>query len=578
VPDSDPSFAELVPDERVLRALTDVGYETPSPIQARTIPLLLAGRDVVGLAQTGTGKTAAFAVPILCGIDPDRRTTQALILTPTRELALQVSEAFTRYAAHLPGVQVLPVYGGSGYGPQLAGLRRGAQIVVGTPGRVIDHLNKGSLDLSGLDHLVLDEADEMLRMGFAEDVDTILAETPEYKQVALFSATMPKAIKAIAKRHLHDPAEVHISSATMTLDTITQQWLLVPHHAKLDVLTRLLEVSSGDAMIIFVRTKQATEELAERLRARGFAAQAINGDLAQPQRERTIAQLRDGTLDLLVATDVAARGLDVDRISHVVNYDIPHDVDSYVHRIGRTGRAGRSGTAWLFVTPREQRLLAAIKKHTRSDVEQISVPSVDDVNAHRQGKFAESITVALDNPAHDQFRELIGQYAADHDADPIDIAAALAVQAYPDPDFFRTPDAEPAREHRTPRVEHVAGAVTYRLATGKRNGVTPGAVVGALCNEGGLHRSDFGHIKIGAEHTTVELLNPLANDVLQRLQRTMVGGRPIRITEDHGPSRGDRRDRPDTRGPRAADDTKPFKNKGKRAGDRKPRHGRHGSD
>ncbi|MFY1620998.1 DEAD/DEAH box helicase, partial [Micromonospora sp. WMMD736] len=340
-----PTFADLQIHPSVRQAVTDVGYESPSPIQAATIPAMMAGSDVVGLAQTGTGKTAAFAIPILSKIDPTSKATQALVLAPTRELALQVAEAFGRYGAHLPDVNVLPIYGGASYGPQLAGLKRGAQIVVGTPGRVIDHLDKGRLDLSRLDYLVLDEADEMLQMGFAEDVERILADTPEYKQVALFSATMPPAIRKITTNYLHDPVEVTVKAKTATAENISQRYIQVAGPRKLDALTRVLEVEPFDAMIVFVRTKQATEDVAERLKARGFAAAAINGDIAQAQRERTISALKDGSIDILIATDVAARGLDVERISHVVNYDIPHDTESYVHRIGRTGRAGRSGAA-----------------------------------------------------------------------------------------------------------------------------------------------------------------------------------------------------------------------------------------
>ena len=337
------TFADLQIHPDVLQAVSDVGYETPSAIQAATIPALLAGSDVVGLAQTGTGKTAAFAIPILSRIDTNSKVTQALVLAPTRELALQVAEAFSRYGAHLPQIKVLPIYGGQSYTVQLAGLRRGAQVVVGTPGRVIDHLERGTLDLSHLDYLVLDEADEMLQMGFAEDVERILRDTPEYKQVALFSATMPAAIRKITTKYLHDAVEVKVKSKTATAENITQNFIQVAGPRKMDALTRVLEVEDFEAMIVFVRTKQATEEVAEKLRARGFSASAINGDIPQALRERTIAALKDGSIDILVATDVAARGLDVERISHVLNYDIPHDPESYVHRIGRTGRAGRSG-------------------------------------------------------------------------------------------------------------------------------------------------------------------------------------------------------------------------------------------
>src|ERR687890_657994 len=354
-------FADLGIDKRVLRALADVGYESPSPIQAATIPALLAGRHVVGLAQTGTGKTAAFAIPILSQIDLKQKTPQALVLAPTRELALQVAEAFERYAAHLRGVHVLPVYGGQGYGVQLSALRRGVHIVVGTPGRIMDHLEKGTLDLSQLRFLVLDEADEMLKMGFAEDVETILADTPDDKHVALFSATMPAQIRRISKKYLADPVEITVKNKTTTSASITQRYLICSYPQKVDALTRILEVENFEGMIVFVRTKNETELLAEKLRARGFSAMAINGDVPQVQRERTVNQLKAGKLDILVATDVAARGLDVERISHVVNYDIPTDTESYVHRIGRTGRAGRSGDSIAFVTPRERHLLRHIE-------------------------------------------------------------------------------------------------------------------------------------------------------------------------------------------------------------------------
>ena len=357
----------------VVRGIADVGYESPTAIQAETIPALMAGSDVVGLAQTGTGKTAAFAIPILSKIDVTNKATQALVLAPTRELALQVAEAFSRYGAHLRQINVLPIYGGASYGVQLAGLRRGAHVVVGTPGRVIDHLERGTLDLSRVDYLVLDEADEMLAMGFSEEVDRILSETPEYKQVALFSATMPPAIRRITTKYLHDPLEVASKAKTATAENITQRYIQVAGPRKMDALTRVLEVEPFEAMIVFVRTKQATEEVAERLRARGLSAAAINGDIPQGQRERTIANLKDGNIDILVATDVAARGLDVERISHVLNYDIPHDTESYVHRIGRTGRAGRSGTALLFVSPRERHMLKAIEKATRQTLTEVRV-------------------------------------------------------------------------------------------------------------------------------------------------------------------------------------------------------------
>ncbi|HMT51256.1 MAG TPA: DEAD/DEAH box helicase, partial [Dietzia sp.] len=424
-----PTFADMGLAPAVAQAVRDVGYEIPSAIQAATIPLVLAGRDVVGLAQTGTGKTAAFALPILSLIDPAVKSPQALILAPTRELALQVAEACITYSANMPQVNVLPIYGGQAYGIQLSGLRRGAQIIVGTPGRVIDHLKKGTLDLSGLRHLVLDEADEMLAMGFQEDVERILSDTPETTQVALFSATMPAAIRRISQKYLTDPAEVKVASKTATAPTIEQRYVLVNHRDKLDALTRIFEVEDFDAMILFVRTKSATEELAERLRARGFSAAPINGDIPQNLRERTIEALKDGRTDILVATDVAARGLDVPRISHVVNYDIPHDTESYVHRIGRTGRAGRSGHALLFVTPRERRLLSQIERATRQPLTEIQLPSVDDVNEMRMAKFAQSITESLDDTHIALFRRLVEEYASEHSVSMADIAAALATQS-----------------------------------------------------------------------------------------------------------------------------------------------------
>jgi ATP-dependent RNA helicase DeaD len=555
-PDSDAfaaqtTFADLQIHPGVLQAVADVGYESPSPIQAATIPAMMAGSDVVGLAQTGTGKTAAFAIPILSKIDTSSRITQALVLAPTRELALQVAEAFSRYGARL-SVNVLPIYGGASYGPQLAGLKRGAQVVVGTPGRVLDHLEKGSLDLTHLDYLVLDEADEMLQMGFAEDVERILADTPEYKQVALFSATMPPAIRKITSKYLHDPVEVTVKSKTQTAENITQRYIQVAGARKMDALTRLLEVEQGDAMIVFVRTKQATEEVAERLKARGFAAAAINGDIPQAVRERTIAALKDGSIDVLVATDVAARGLDVERISHVLNYDIPHDPESYVHRIGRTGRAGRSGTALLFVTPRERHLLKSIERVTRQKLVESELPSVDDVNAQRVEKFRDSITAAMTNPGIDLFRRLIEGYERDHDVPMADIAAALALQSRDGEEFLMTeppPEKRRERPDRDPRDDGGprkrrdvrTDLATYRIAVGKRHKVMPGAIVGAIANEGGLHRSDFGHITIRPEYSLVELPAKLSKETLNALAKTRIQGQLIDLQPDRGPKKSYRK-------------------------------------
>jgi ATP-dependent RNA helicase DeaD len=424
-PDS-PQFRDLGLGDALLQTLSEVGYETPSPIQAATIPPLLAGRDMVGQAQTGTGKTAAFALPVLSRLDLSRTKPQALVLAPTRELAIQVAEAFQRYATKLPGFHVLPIYGGQSYGPQLAGLKRGVHVVVGTPGRVIDHLERGSLDLSQLTTLVLDEADEMLRMGFIDDVEAVLKKTPPTRQIALFSATMPTQIRRIAQTYLRDPIEISIKNKTTTAANIRQRYWYVSGMQKLDALTRILEAETFEAMIIFARTKQGTEELAQKLQARGFGAAAINGDVQQQQRERLIQNLKDGKLDILVATDVAARGLDVERISHVLNYDIPTDTEAYVHRIGRTGRAGRNGDAILFVAPREKRMLQAIERATRQPIAEMQLPSVEAVNDQRITKFKQRIADALASDDLGPFRQLIEQFEQERNIPAVEIAAALA--------------------------------------------------------------------------------------------------------------------------------------------------------
>ncbi|WP_159800910.1 DEAD/DEAH box helicase [Arthrobacter zhaoguopingii] len=563
-------FTDLNLDARVLAALTDVGYEKPSPIQAATIPALLEGRDVVGLAQTGTGKTAAFAVPALskmaelADINGVSKNTQVLVLAPTRELALQVAEAFTSYARHMDGFTVLPVYGGSPYGPQLAGLRRGAQVVVGTPGRVIDHISKGSLDLSALEYVVLDEADEMLRMGFAEDVEQILSSTPAEKQVALFSATMPPAIRRIAKKYLNDPAEIAVKGKTTTGTNTRQRYLQVMGPHKLDAMTRILEVEDYDGIIAFVRTKMATEDLADKLRSRGFSAAAINGDIPQQQRERTVEALREGKIDILVATDVAARGLDVERISLVVNYDIPHDTESYVHRIGRTGRAGRSGDAILFMTPREKYLLRSIEKATRQPVEQMQLPSSATINELRLNKFAEKITKTLASEDVAAFRDLIASYEQEHNVPAAEIAAALAVMAQgSNPLLVKDIPVAPAGQRersegrkdafgsRGPTRTLTEGNATYRIAVGRRQRVMPGSIVGAIANEGGLSSSQIGGIDIRADHTLVELPADLSKDQWRALSKTRIGGELIHLELDKG--RKPNRERP------AGEFKKPFK-------------------
>ncbi|MBN9103412.1 MAG: DEAD/DEAH box helicase [Propionibacteriaceae bacterium] len=530
----DSGFAGLGLDERLLRTVRELGYEDPTGIQSATIPLLLAGRDVVGLAQTGTGKTAAFALPILQRLNPKAKTPQALVLAPTRELALQVCEAFESYAAHLGGVHVLPVYGGQGYGVQLSALARGVQVVVGTPGRIIDHLDRGTLDLDKLRFVVLDEADEMLNMGFAEDVESILSRTPAGRQVALFSATMPPQIRKLAKGYLDDPAEVVVAGKTRTAPNVTHRYLLLGHQQKVEALTRLLEIENFEAMIVFVRTKNETETLAEKLRARGFSAAAISGDIVQAQRERTIGQLRDGKLDILVATDVAARGLDVDRVSHVVNFDIPTDVESYVHRVGRTGRAGRSGDAISLVTPRERRLLVAIERSTGQRLSQVQMPSAEDVNATRLTRFDDEITAALASDRLDFFRDVISHYVTEFDVPEVDVAAALALQLQGAEPLLLEPDAavEPERSGSSRGRNDL---VPYRLAVGKQDRVLPRQIVGALANEGGLRREDFGRITIRPTFSLVELPAQIPAQTWAALRSVRIAGRPIDIELDKGP-------------------------------------------
>ena len=507
---------------------------------------------MVGLAQTGTGKTAAFALPILSQLDLSQKTPQALVLAPTRELALQVSEAFEKYAAHMKGVHVLPIYGGQGYGVQLSALRRGVHVVVGTPGRIMDHLEKGTLDLSQLRFLVLDEADEMLKMGFAEDVETILADTPDDKHVALFSATMPAQIRRISKKYLADPVEITVKNKTTTSASITQRYLICSYPQKVDALTRILEVENFEGMIVFVRTKNETELLAEKLRARGFSAMAINGDVPQVQRERTVNQLKSGKLDILVATDVAARGLDVERISHVINYDIPTDTESYVHRIGRTGRAGRKGDSIAFVTPRERHLLRAIEKATRQPLTQMSIPTIEDINSTRLSRFDDAITEALQGEKLDFFRDVVAHYVNEHDVPEADVAAALVAVMHGDQPLVLDAEPEPAQRsfdtreqrpergggrkpERRPRGRTDVEMASYRIAVGKRHKVEPRQIVGALANEGGLSRGDFGHIDIRPDFSLVELPRDLPAGTLDKLSGTRISGKLIEIRLDGGP-------------------------------------------
>ena len=558
------TFADLGLAPEVLEAITAVGYETPSAIQAATIPTLLSGRDVVGLAQTGTGKTAAFALPILSRIEPGQGVPQALVLAPTRELALQVCEAFESYASKLPEVHLLPVYGGQAYGQQLSALRRGVDIVVGTPGRIMDHLKRGSLDLTQIKYLVLDEADEMLKMGFAEDVETILADTPDTKQVALFSATMPAQIRRISQQYLNDPEEVKIAGKTQTSQNITQRYIVVSYMQKVDALTRILEVEDFDGLIVFTRTRGDSEQVAEKLRARGYSAAAINGDVPQNVRERTVQSLKDGRLDILVATDVAARGLDVERISHVVNFDLPIDTESYVHRIGRTGRAGRSGDAISFVTPRERRMLTSIERATKQPLTQMQLPRVDEVNATRLSRFDDAITAALDETSRiEAFRDIIDHYVRHHDVPETDVAAALAVVSQGDTPllldesddkkfardrqqaarFLEDGDhggrddrgGRPDREKREPRAQR-DDLQMYRIEVGRRQKVQPGQIIGAIANEGGLTRDDFGRIQVRDDFSLVELPKKLSAETVAALGDTRISGKLIELKQDSGPA------------------------------------------
>ncbi len=556
--DNPQGFNDLGLSKPVLKGLAEIGYEAPSPIQAAIIPHVLEGRDVIGQAQTGTGKTAAFALPLLSRIDLERtKKPQVIVLTPTRELAIQVAEAFQKYASKLKDFHVVPIYGGQDFRAQLRQLNRGVHVIVGTPGRVMDHMRRETLDLQSLSCIVLDEADEMLRMGFIDDVDWIMERTPAERQVALFSATVPEPIRRIAQRHLKDPVEIKIRTTTTTAETIRQRYWMVSGLHKLDALTRVLEGEEFDAMIIFVRTKLATNELAERLQARGFAAAPLNGDIAQVKRERTIDRLKSGKLDILVATDVAARGLDVDRVSHVVNYDIPYDNESYVHRIGRTGRAGRSGEAILFVAPREKRLLKSIERTTNQKIELMDMPTTQDINDKRIEKFKTRITEVLDQNGLEFFRDLVEQYRQEHNVPSAEIAAALAKlvqgeeplllserksapkakdreggeggkRSKPDRDSERRPPARDKSEYK--RMPPAPGTERFRIEVGYTHGVKPGNIVGAISNEAGLDGKYIGRIELYEDHSTVDLPEGMPREVLQHLKKAWVSGHQMRIS------------------------------------------------
>ena len=587
------SFSDLAISAPVMKAIVDVGYEQPTPIQAAAIPHLLNGEDLLGVAQTGTGKTAAFALPLLSKININLKTPQILVLAPTRELAIQVAEAFQSYACNIKGFHVLPIYGGQDMSTQLRQLRRGAHVVVGTPGRVMDHLRRSSLDLSGITTIVLDEADEMLRMGFIDDVEWILEHAPKERQTALFSATMPKQIRSVANRYLNNPKEISIKSDTMTGDNIEQCYWMVSGTNKLDALTRILEVEPFDGMIIFVRTKTATAELAEKLEARGYSASPLNGDMNQQLRERTIERLKNKQLDIVIATDVAARGIDVQRVSHVLNYDIPYDSEAYVHRIGRTGRAGRSGKAILFVAPREKRLLYAIERATRRPLTPMELPTGETVSAMRIDQFKEKLLETIKSQDLTFFNEVLAQFSHENDIAPEDIASALGYLAQKErPLQVQWANVKPARENRgdrerdnsrnesrerRPRRErgNDENMTTFRIEVGRSHNARPGDIVGAIANEAGIDSNNIGHIKLHDDFSTVDLPKDMSDATFQTLKKIRVRNQVLNISKDQGGHSSDkpRGDRPRSDRPRS---DRPRSDKPR--GDKKPRRSAPRSD
>lgn len=563
-------FTDFLLKPALLATVQELGYEQPSPIQARSIPVLLEGHDLLGLAQTGTGKTAAFALPLLNSLDISIKQPQALILTPTRELTIQVAEALQRYASKLPGFHVLPVYGGGDMGNQLKQLKRGVHVIVGTPGRVMDHLRRKTMDLSTLKQVVLDEADEMLRMGFIDDVTWILEHTPKERQTALFSATMPRQIQQVAERYMNNPQNITIKTATTTVENIAQHAWVVKGVNKLDALTRILEVEEFDGIIIFVRTKTATVELAERLEARGFASSPLNGDMNQTLRERTVERLKNGKIDIVVATDVAARGIDVPRVSHVINYDIPYDTEAYVHRIGRTGRAGRKGKAILFVAPREKRMLFAIERATRQKITPLELPSQQQVADYRMTQFKNGITETLENEDLDFFEQLVMDYCHDTQILPEQVAAALACMAQKqnpvrpaaEEKFSASPEASNESGPRSRRgpVESNAAMDRYRIEVGRKHDAMPKDIVGALTNETELKFENIGQIKIFDSFSVVELPKGMPKSVFNQIQNIRVRNHKMQISLDQKSAGGSGKDerksapssKPKTRKPKAA--------------------------
>ena len=582
----DMTFKDLNLPEPILQALEKVGYEKPSPIQAESIPLLLEGHDLLGQAQTGTGKTAAFALPMLANIDPEERKPQLLVLAPTRELAIQVAEAFQVYASFSQKIKVLPVYGGQSYDNQIRQLKRGVQVVVGTPGRIIDHIKRKTLDLSELKFLVLDEADEMLRMGFIDDVELILSHAPEERQTALFSATMPGPIKKITQRYLKDPKHVKIASKVSTASTIRQRYCQIAPHHKLEALTRIMEVEVFDGMIIFVRTKTATVELADKLSARGYDVEPLNGDIPQAARERTVEKLKQGKIDILVATDVVARGLDVERVSHVINYDIPYDSESYVHRIGRTGRAGRQGDAILFISHREKRLLFSIEKTTKQPIEAMPIPSISEINETRLSRFKQSVAEAAQDDSIESLMPIVEMIKEENEASPeVLMAALLKIAQGDEPLILKESDrpdinSKPPRDsrdrnsrdgrERKPRVPRgnrkpEEGMQRFRIEVGHVHGAKPGNIVGAIANEANINSKHIGAIEIYDNFSTVDLPEGMPKETRDTLQGTRVAGQRLNIREwsDTPPAkgRGDRGNRGD-RAPRGNREDRP--NRGNR--------------
>lgn len=548
-------FDDLSLSDNVMKAVKKVGYETPSPIQAEIIPHVLEGRDVIGQAQTGTGKTAAFALPLLSKIDLKQKSPQVLVLAPTRELAIQVSEAFQQYANFMRGFHVLPIYGGQEYGVQLRQLKRGVQVVVGTPGRVMDHMRRGTLKLEQLKCLVLDEADEMLRMGFIDDVEWVLEQLPEQRQIALFSATMPSEIRKISKNYLNDPEQITIKTKNITADTIRQRYMIVNGRQKLEALTTILESMTFNAIIIFVRTKVETIELSEKLAARGYASTALNGDLTQKIREQTIQKLKAGKLDMIIATDVAARGLDVERISHVINYDIPSDPEAYTHRIGRTGRAGREGEAILFVTNREQRLLKMIEKVTGKKIERMHMPTAETINQDRIQRFKQKITDTLENEDVELFNSIIEEYQTESGRSAIEVAAALAKIAQGSEPFFVKPMKQEKNERghnkdrsrnkdtnrdrstrsndkeKRPRESKPDRDMErFRIEVGNEHDVKVNNIVGAIANEAGVDSQYIKNVTIYDDHSVVDLPMGMPREIFRELKKVWVVNQQLNIT------------------------------------------------